>query len=67
MDTSSPNPPVEFDPKLHNWHLECFRELGFKRYQAEVLELAGLLPHDVDDLLKAGCPAEIELLIDILT
>lgn len=52
--------------QLHYWHIDYFRALGFDRHQAEILELAKIQPHDLEDLLDAGCPREIELLVEIL-
>lgn len=53
------------EEQLHYWHIGYFRALGFKRHQIEILELAGVQPHDAEDLLKLECPHELAL--EILT
>jgi hypothetical protein len=47
------------------WHLQFYRELGLDYTLADLLDVAGVDPHAVAQLLLHGCPES--LLIEILT
>lgn len=66
MDTPDAFTTVEATG-IYWWHMDYFRALDFNRHQADILVLADIDPHELDDLLKAGCPRDLELLIDILS
>jgi hypothetical protein len=57
---------VEFDvARRHYWHIERFKELGYEGHQAEIMELAHVDWHELEDLLAKGCP--LEWALEILT
>jgi hypothetical protein len=49
--------------QIHRWRIECFRELGFTRVEAEYLDLADVDLHQMLQLLKSGCSKELAMLI----
>jgi len=51
--------------ELHYWRIDRFRALGYKRHQAEILELAHVDWHELKLLLDQNCPREVAL--EILT
>lgn len=66
MDALDSRDEAEAYDRYH-WHIEYFRRLRFKRYQAEILEQAGVEPHDVEDLIARGCPRDVQLIVEILS
>lgn len=55
----------QIESDLHYWKIERYRELGYKRHLAEILELAHVDWHELHALLDAGCSPELAL--EILT
>ena len=44
---------------VENWNRSRFRESGFSDTQVEILVAWGISAHDVESLLRAGCPRHL--------